>query len=196
MTSHVDQLEQRLFRHYWDDGLLDLFAGLAVVGIGICWTFDLVALGAIVPVLLLPFWTPLRRALVEPRAGLVEFSDERDRKTRRLLRHSVWLGVIALAAFVVLYTRIRSNPGALLPLVAPAIPALLIGLASALAGLALGLPRFLWYAALLAACGLGVAITDSRPEGAMIAGGVLVCAGGAWLLARFLRLDVETGEAN
>ncbi len=196
MTGHVDQLERRLFRQYWDDGLLDVFSGVGVIGIGICWAVDLVALGAIVPAMLMPFWKPLRRALVEPRAGLVEFSDERAARSRRLLRDSVWLGVFLLGAFVVLYVRTRSGPGDLLPLIAPAIPALLLGLLAAVAGLALGLPRFLLYAVLLGACGLGVAVTDSRPEIAMIAGGILLCSGGAWLLTRFLRLDVETGDAG
>jgi len=196
MTGHVDQLERRLFQQYWDDGLLDVFAGVGVIGIGACWAVGLVALGAVVPAMLLPFWAPARRTLVEPRAGLVEFSDERAGRNRRMLRSSLWLGVIMLAAFVVVYLQARSNPGALLPLVVPAVPAILLGLLAVIAGLFLGLPRFLVYAVLLVTAGLGVAVTDSPPEAAMIAGGLLVLASGAWRLGRFLRLDPEPSEAE
>ena len=196
MASHAEPLESRLFRHYWDDGLLDLFAGVAVVGIGIFWAFDLVALGAIVPAVLVPFWYPLRRALVEPRAGLVEFSDTRTGRNLRLGIGSALLGLAMLAVFTMLYFRVAPDPGTLLPLVIAGVPAFLLGLLAAMAGLGLGLPRFLVYAGLLCVCGIGVVLADARPEVAMIAGGIMMVLSGAWLLGRFLRLDVEDGEAS
>ena len=70
-------LESRLFSHYWDDGLIDLLAGIAIVALGALWLADLVAVGAAVPAMLAVVWAPLRRALVAPRAGTVEFSDGR-----------------------------------------------------------------------------------------------------------------------
>jgi len=196
MASHVEPLESRLFRQSWDDGLLDVFAGVGVVGIGLFWTFDLVALGAVVPALLVPFWNPLRRALVLPRAGLVEFSDARSGHNRRLLIGSGWLGLFMFALFVTSYFLVTPDAGPLLPLVIAGVPAVLLGLLAALAGLGLGLPRFLGYAGLLCVCGVGVVLADARPEVAMIAGGVLVLLNGTWLLGRFLRLEVEDGEAN
>jgi hypothetical protein len=196
MASRADRLEPALFRHHWDDGLLDLFAGVGVVGIGICWAFDLVALGAIVPAVLVPFWAPLRRRLVEPRAGLVEFSDARTEQNRRLGTSSAWLGVAMLALFTLVYLRTSRGESDVLAIIVPGVPALLLGLLAAVAGLGLGLPRFLAYAGLLGLCGVGVAVVDARPEVAMIAGGLLMLLGGARLMNRFLRLEVDDGEPS
>ena len=76
-------LEGRLFRRYWDDGLLDLLVGVGVLLIGIGWVCDQVALAAFTPALLVPLWRPLRARLVEPRLGAVEFADKRVRRQRR-----------------------------------------------------------------------------------------------------------------
>ena len=57
-----------------------------------------------------------------------------------------------LALFSLLYIRSAPNEGALLPLIIPGVPALLLGLLAAIAGVGLGLRRFLGYAGLL---GLG-----------------------------------------
>ena len=70
----ANQLEIALFRSYWDDGLLDLLCGFGLLLIGLGWALDQVALAAALPALLVPLWGPLRRSLVEPRAGFVEFS--------------------------------------------------------------------------------------------------------------------------
>ncbi len=196
MASHVHQLERRLFRHHWDDGLLDVLSGVGLLGLGVCWTVDLISLGAIVPAMLAPFWAPLRRTLVEPRAGLVEFTDERVGQNRRWLTGSALLGVMVLAVSVVLALRTAPDPTDLLPTIAPALPALLIGLLALIASLMLGLPRFMLSAALIGTGGLVVAVTDSRPEAAMIAGGLLVLSSGAWRFVRFLRLDAESVKAD
>ncbi len=196
MVHHNDALESRLYRSYWDDGLLDIFAGAGIVGIGLCWMADLIAMGPVVPVVLAPFWGPLRRSLVEPRAGLVEFSDARSDRNRRLGRWSVWLGLAMLALFTALYFRAGPDPGTFLPLVIAGVPAFLLALLAAMAGLGLGLPRFLGYGAVLCVCGAGVAVAGAEPEVAMVTGGVLIALAGALLLSRFLRMDVESGEES
>ena len=74
MTHRTATLESRLFRRYWDDGLLDVFAGVG--------TLSLARSGrptssrrARHTAILAVFWAPLRRRLVESRVGHVEFSD-------------------------------------------------------------------------------------------------------------------------
>jgi hypothetical protein len=196
MTDQVGRLERRLFQQHWDDGLLDVFSGVGAIGLGVCWVLDLVAFGAVVPALLAPFWAPLRRKLVEPRAGLVEFSDERVARSQRWLAGSALVGIAVLAATAAVGLWIAPDAAGVLPMIAPALPALLVGLLAAIASLMLGLPRFLVYAACFGAAGLGVAVTNGRPEAAIIGGGLLVLASGAWRIARFLRLDVEAGEAG
>lgn len=196
MTATTDRLESRLYRHFWDDGLLDLFAGVGVVGIGVCWALDLVAIGAVVPAVLVPFWIPLRRALIEPRSGFVEFSDTRVDHNRRLLAGSVALGAASLAVFAALYLIVPSDPAGWLVRVIPGVPALLLALLAAFTGLALGLPRFLAHAAVLAVAGAAVVAADAAPEEAMIAGGALVAIVGAWLLRRFLQMPVEMDDTG
>jgi len=193
MASRAGSLESRLFHQYWDDGLLDLLGGLGVIGISIFWAFDLVAVGAVVPAILASLWVPLRRALVEPRAGLVEFSDARSGRTRRMTMTSLWLGVAMLAVFVAIYLFLP-RPEGLVRLLVPGLPAFLLGLLAVVAGLGLGLPRFLVYAGLLGVCGVGVALADTRPEIGMLVGGVVMTGTGTYLLSRLLRLEVESGE--
>jgi hypothetical protein len=192
MAAH-DTLESGLFRSYWDDGLLDILAGTGVLGVAVFWALDVVAVGAVVPAMMAAFWVPLRRALVEPRVGLVEFSEARVSRMRGLSLGALGLGV-AMLLCVGVYLASRSGTGAVLADLAPAIPALLVGLMAAVTGWGLGLPRFLGYAAVLGLAGLAVAAVEARPEVAMFAGGAAPLVSGAWRLRRFLRLPVERGE--
>jgi len=192
MNGRVNPLERRLFRQYWDDGLLDVLSGVGALAVGLSWAVDLVALGAAVPAVLAALWVPLRRRLVEPRAGLVEFADQRVERNRRGLVGSALLGLVALAAFAALAFWAAPNPGGPWRAMAPAVPALLLALMAVVASLMLGLPRFVVYAGLFSVAGLGVAVTDGRPEVAILAAGLLVLASGTWRLNRFLRLNIET----
>ena len=186
MTHHAETLESSLFRQFWDDGLLDLFAGAAVLGISVFWALDLVALGPIVPVLLIPFWHPLRRKLVEPRAGFVEFSEKRIGRNRGMLRYSALLGIALLALFLTLYW-VGGDRANVIRIFAPGIPALLLGVLAALTALGLGLPRFLAYAAFFVLAGLVVALMNADPEWAMAGGGLVILLHGILLWLRFVR---------
>jgi len=196
MTHLTTTLESRLFGRYWDDGLLDLFAGIATLGIGVLWAVDLVAIGAAVPAMLAGLWVPLRRALVEPRAGHVEFSDARTGRNRRLLVGNAVLGLLTLALFAGLTVAVRSGPLALLSVIGPGIPAFLLALLAALTGWGLGLPRFLGYAAALCLAGAGAALADAEPELAILAGGLVIALSGGWRLGRFLRIPVDHAEGS
>ncbi len=154
------------------------------------------ALGAIVPAVLVPFWGPVRRRLVEPRTGFVEFSTDRASRNQRLLVASIGLGVLLLALFLAAYFWARPAPGELAQLLIPGLPAALIGLLMVLIGLGLGLPRFIAYAGIFCGAGLWVAVADARPEVAMIAGGVAVLLYAAVLLRRLLKLEPESGESS
>lgn len=194
MFAKADALESRLFIGYWDDGLLDLLAGVGLIGISVCWFMDLVAIGAVIPALVMPFWVILRRRLVEPRAGLVEFSDARTTRVRRFEMVAAVIGGALLLLFLAAYV-LKASPGhALLTRLAPAVPAVLVAVMSTLVGLGLGLPRFIGYALLLVLAGLVVAGADAQPAVAMLAGGIVMLASGLWRLQRFLQLPVEHGE--
>ena len=196
MTASTDSLESRLFSSYWDDGLLDVLAGAALLGISTCWLMDLVAVGAAVPAVVAPLWVALRRRWIEPRVGMVQFSDTRQERTRRLLLGTAALGVALLLLFTGVHLLRGSSGQGLLAQAAPAIPALLVALLSALAGWGLGIPRFLGYALALCIAGLAVSAADARPEVAMLSGSLLMLGVGASRLLRFLRLPVEPDDST
>lgn len=190
MPSAATTLESRLFRQYWDDGLLDLFAGIGVAGIAAFWALDLVALGAVAPAVLAAFWVPIRRAVVEPRIGLVEFSNARANRNVRLGVGSAVVGGAMLVGFVGLTLSAHSRSLSALSLISPGVPAFLLALLALFAGWGLGLARFLVYAVVLCLGGVGVVLIDARPEIAMAVGGFVMLLSGGWRMARFLRLPV------
>jgi hypothetical protein len=190
MPSAAGNLESRLFRQYWDDGLLDLFAGIGVAGIAAFWALDLVALGAVAPAVLATFWVPVHRALVEPRIGHVEFSDARANRNVRLGVGSALIGGAMLVGVIGLTLTARSRSLSALSLIAPGLPAFLLALLAVFVGWGLGLLRFLVYAGVLCMGGIGVVLVDARPEIAMAAGGLVMLLSGGWRMARFLRLPV------
>jgi len=180
--------EERVYRAYWQDGTMDLFAGLIAGTIGIAWLLDLVWLGPIAPVLLVPFWALLRRRVVEPRLGRVRFRPERTRRIRRGHLALLAVGLVALSAGLGLYVTTReAAPVEWTRRLVPALPAALLGLGCAVAALAFGLPRLGGYAVVFLLAGLSVAAADLDPGWALLGGGVATALAGVALLARFVR---------
>ncbi|MEZ4456150.1 MAG: hypothetical protein R2882_06315 [Gemmatimonadales bacterium] len=192
----VHTLESALFRSRWDDGLLDVLAGVGVLIVAACWAADLVAVGAAAPALLAVVWGPLRQRLVEPRAGFVEFSDARAQAMKRRSWSAVALGVGGLVAVGALVAAAMAGRDVVPNGIAPAVPAILLAMMAAVAGLALGVSRFVGYALLLVVAGLGAALAGAEPEMAMLAGGAAILLVGGWRLHRFLQLPVEPGEGE
>ena len=189
-----ESLEARLFRTFWDDGLLDLMFGIGAVGIAVCWAAGLVPLGAVVPALLAIAWNPLRRGIIEPRAGWVEFSRARSESNRRKLIGALLLGVAGLVLVLALIAATRSGGDVVPSALAAAIPAVLIGIMAVVVATGLHTIRFVAYALLFVAFGLATALLEGEPEVAMLAGGGAVILSGAWLLARFFRATVPVDE--
>jgi len=185
--SATHPIEARLFRAYWDDGLLDLFFGVGALSIGVCWTLGLVALGAVVPALLALLWSPVRRHLVEPHAGFVAFAAARVASSRRKLRGSVWLGVGVLVLFVLISLVVRRFGGGFLRNDVAALPAALVGVMACLFAAGLRIARFAAYGLLFGAAGLAAARAKLEPEVAILAAGAAVTLSGLVILARFLR---------
>jgi hypothetical protein len=186
--------ESRLFRAYWDDGLLDVLFGVGAVAVGLLWMVELVVFGAIVPAFLALAWNPLRRAIVEPRVGWVEFNAARTESNRRKLLAAVSIGLGALALVVVLVIAARSGNDLVPGDLAAALPAVLVGVMAGLIGVGLSLARFLGYALAFAAAGVLVALAGGEPGLAILLGGIVTLLSGAWLLTRFLRATEPIDE--
>ena len=80
--SGFKELEKKVFRSYFNDGLWDIYGGIILLGFGLSlvtgWDYLILAF-AIAAVFLLFF----RKSLIVPRLGQVKFSSERQVKTIR-----------------------------------------------------------------------------------------------------------------
>jgi hypothetical protein len=183
-------LEGSAYASRWEDGLLELFAGTALLLVGVAWLTPMAGLGGVAPVLLIPFWPLARRAVTEPRAGYVEFRADRKAKERKAHMNLVLLGVVAfvlgVAAYLVVSRDVVGRDGLIMMLV-PALPGLLLALGAIVTGWMLGLSRWFLYAASLALLALMGVYFDAHPGVYMAAGGALVAASGLTMLVRFVR---------
>ena len=186
MKTDLPPIERRLFSRYFDDGLLDLLAGMGLLSMGIGWVLSLVPLSAVAPAVLVPMWKPLRERLVQPRTGSVRFRPDRLARQRR---HHLWFiaaGVFTFLLGIGVFFLVRDGAGPSLRVVAT-LPAVLLAAGAAGVGASLGLYRFLAYAGVLVAGGVAVMWFSLNPGWALVGGGVAVTLVGSLLLARFIR---------
>lgn len=198
MFRSKSRVERRIVHHFWNDGLIDILSGIAVLLIGIAWQCDLVALGAVAPAMLIPFWAPLRKRITEPRLGYVEFSDDQETRQRSFLTWTIGIGCLTFAIVVGAYM-LRTSPltGLAAERWIAALPACLIGVLAAAVSLLILVPRFLAYGVALALAGVAVVLLDMRPGAAMIAGGIIVTSVGLLRLARFVHTySPQPSESN
>lgn len=192
----TQSIEARVFRAWWNDGQLDLFFGVGAIGVAAFWAVDLVALGAIVPGMLAIFWTPVRKALIEPRAGWVEFSAPRVASSKRKLTTVMAVGVGVLALVFVGGLFIGNGTPQPLRDLSAAIPAATIAMMALMVAAGLKLGRFLGYAAAFVVAGVAFALAGYEPDVSMFTAGAVVASGGILLLTRFFRKsrDEETNR--
>ena len=180
MLENMNSLERQVFRTYWNDGLLDLFGAIGVL--------------TIIPAMLVPLWAPLRQRLIEPRLGLVEFSDDRERRNTRRLGMVAAFGAGTLGLAVILYfARTRLGIQADVSLIA-ALPALLLALLAIMTALLVSTGRFLLYAALLAISGIAGALYGIEPGPILVIAAVPMLGIALVVLGRFLQSNPVTGE--
>jgi hypothetical protein len=197
MLDNDHSLERRLYQHYWDDGLLDIFSALGVFLIGVFWLRDLPPAAAIVPALLVPAWQPTRRRLVEPRLGFVEFSDERERLNRRRLRLTLYLGIAAMIVALELYFARKALPAEPAMQLVAGLPAILLAAPAAVTAILIARPQFLVYAVVLLTAGFAGALSGWSPGAIMVAAGAGMFVIAATIFARFLHtnpVDPGSGE--
>jgi hypothetical protein len=187
MLENMNTLEKQVYRSYWHDGLLDLFGAVAVLAIAASWIVDLPVFGAMVPALLVPLWGGLRQRVTEPRLGLVEFSDERERRNASRLSAVVVLGIGAFALLLALYfARARFSLPSADSLVA-GLPAMLLALLAIITAFLVATMRFLIYAALLATAGIVGAIGGLDPGYILFMAAVPMLVIALLVFIRFLR---------
>jgi len=188
MFSSKSQVERRIVRRYWDDGLLDILAGVVTLLIALAWHFELVPLGALAPVVVIPFWKPMRAWITEPRLGHVELSDAQEGRYRSFLRWSCGIGCVTFLAAVLTYffvvTMERDTPQQQW---VAAIPAWAFAMLALLTSLVILVRRFVGYAAIFLVLGICVVAQGYEPEFAMFVGGSAVTVIGLLRLLAFVR---------
>ena len=197
MLENPGAVERHVYRVYWRDGLLDVFASVAVLAIGFLWMAERFALAAIVPAVLVGLWTPARRQFIEPRLGTVEFDEGRERRNARRLNVVLLIGAGFLILSFELWIRRGGPIGDVLYSLAPGLPAFLLAIAAVLASFLVNSPRFLTYAAILVAFGTTGSVYDWQPGVTLVASGASMLVMAIGLLAGFLRrnpLDAVDAE--
>ena len=186
MNEAIKKFESNAFRSFWDDGLLDLMIGLAVLMVGISWWQDVAVLGAIFPAVCASMWYPLRKRLVEPRMGYVEFSGDRELKVRSF-RHGLIAFFTGTMAFGVIVFVLWN--GDVLPRPAEWIagfPLVLIGIPAVFFAFFTKCKRYAVYALVLFLAGVEVIYQGWDPHVGLIASGIFITVFGLFILVQFL----------
>jgi hypothetical protein len=160
--------------------------GLVVLVVGISWWQDVAVMGAIFPAVCASMWYPLRKRLVEPRMGYVEFSGDRDLKVRSF-RHGLiafFTGTMAfgVVAYVLWNGDVLPHPAEWIA----GFPLVLIGIPAVFFALFTNCRRFAVYALVLFLAGVEVIIQGWDPHVGMIASGIFITAVGLAILVQFL----------
>jgi hypothetical protein len=186
MNHTISEFEKTTFRSFWNDGLLDLMFGLVVLLIGISWWRDMAVLGAVFPAVCASLWHPLRKRLVVPRMGYVEFSGDRELKVRSFRTGLISFLTGTMAFGVVVFVLWK---GDVLPRAAEWIagfPLVLIGIPAVFFAVFTQCKRFAVYALFLFLAGVEVIYQGWEPHVGLIASGVFISVIGLWILLRFL----------
>lgn len=188
MSASKTWSESILFQSFWDDGLLDLLAGLALLLAGLGWQTRLGALAVMQAPLWVALWLPLRRTLVDSRAGYVKFSLQRRRSNARSLAVALLLGLACLALIALGLAWLpgqQVEAGRWAPVAG--LPALIVAGGTAVAAVLTGAKRFYLYGLLIIALAVITVAFAWEPGWPIAGGGGVMTACGAWLLFRFLR---------
>jgi len=189
--------ESELFSVYWDDGLLDLLCGLALLATGCGWLIGLGAFAVIQAPLWTVLWTPLRQRLIEPRAGYVEFSRAQRQRTGHELGLTLGLGIAVFVLAALIGVGVRSGQLRLdFPDLVAGLPAALIAVAAVLAALLTGARRFYAYAVVLLACAAMTSAAGWSPAVPITVAGILVSVSGAVLFMHFIRSSRQFQESS
>lgn len=192
-------MEQRLFTGYWGDGLTDLLMGCALVTGGLGWSW-LGPLAVVHMPLWVTLWGPLRHRLVEPHAGYVKFSRERNRVNTEKLWKALLLG-LGMCVLLILAFWLGSRSGG--AVTGPehwvaGLPAAILALMAVVTWLLTGARRFQLYSGGLLASGYAVVAAGGEPGLSLVLGSAFPLVGGGLLWNRFQRgyRAFETSGAN
>lgn len=184
MSNETDltTMERAAYADSFSDGILDVFFGLSVLWIGAAWLWlpDFAALAGIIPAALTVPVIQGRAHITETRTGYVRWSERRRQSEHSRLVQMLALGV--LLAGIGLLAVLTSTK----TVIAPALPAGLLGLIALVLGMASGLWRVVVYGAALIAAGTTTALVGADPGIDMLVSGSFIITWGVILLVTYL----------
>ncbi len=97
LMEDLQRVEEHTYRSVFDDGLVDLFAVVVLLGFGIAMVTG--SFVPMIPIYALPFlWPLIRKRWITPRMGYVRFSAGRRQKERRAMHKAVVAGLLVFLA--------------------------------------------------------------------------------------------------
>jgi hypothetical protein len=183
-------LETGLFARQFDDGLLDVMVGCAALCVGLGWMFNTPIFAALGPIVAASLWPAIRKALITPRQGEVEFTARQTGKARKGLSGLTILFILCALMGLVAFGAFEGWLGPLSDLPASAIlmvPGLVVGVAAIFVFAFVRLNRFLIYAAAFMVSAVVIHLTTTSGPGADLAlAAIAPIVIGVVLLTRFL----------
>jgi len=185
----LGELEKAVYESRWEDGLLDVLAGIGVIAVGFSWEAGIPWAGPLVVPVLLVAWTFLRSSLVDRRTGQVTFSRDRREQERKGTQRAATLGSGLLLLFlgaVMVRSRGGAGPSEWVQTWVAALPVGLLALMALLVAAMLGLRRFLFYAGALVAIGFICTPLGLEPGTQILLAGAVISVSGVIIFFRFL----------
>lgn len=186
-TPQLAQIEQRTYRTFVDDGLIDIFVGIFLLNLGFIrdTNFDFMTVVVVATSYLL--WKILRHVLIEPRIGYVQLHSHRKSKLlrgRQLVVRSFFLVLLAMVGILWIFDGSwRTSFGDLRPIVG----GFCYGIPLAVGGILFEMRRLLGYSAILIVFGFFEYGFDLPMSTSMFVPGGFVILIGLILLVTFLR---------
>lgn len=103
---NLKEIEKKTYTSYHQDGLLDIFAALYVIGFGLgilmneIWDFDYgLMMPALLIVVVMPIWMSAKRKITMPRIGFVKFGAQEKNKLMAVFLGIMVAGILVFLAF-------------------------------------------------------------------------------------------------
>jgi hypothetical protein len=190
MLSETDlkNAEKKNYLSYFEDGILDIIAGLLVLAFGLAMVFDASTLFIFTWMPIMLYW-PVKQVITLPRMGFVKFSPERQRKISRNYVLLIVAGTLSLLLGLVAFVGFES-PIFNFRLFMRTYSLLLLGVVMAgafgLISILYEIRRFMAYAVLVFSAWLAPFLFQIH-EGVLVAfAGGLISLIGIVILVRFL----------
>lgn len=184
-STDLRSMEREVYRAYWSDGIVDIYAGVSLIFLGAMWVWpnDLSGLAGILPAVLVTPMLAARKRFVEARLGHVEWRPARRSWERRnqlaMLAGGLGLFLLVIGAYLVVADGVGNQR------LAPGILAWILALLGVGLAFLLDTRRMLLYAAVLAVGGVVVVLLQAEPGWPMLVAGVVATSVGLYLLRRF-----------